>query len=148
MAVKVLDAGGGKVLISSTERGEVDAALQRYLTHGAKVISAASLIGKSWVAACTPPTQKERLDDTMTLRLSDLNEAQRAAEAVDETSLCSVEEVGFKRIIRGPTRAVVSAKIEELVHFGAAPIGEVEEIDGAWVAMCDTAGVQNSGFRW
>ena len=82
------------------------------------------------------------------IRLSDLHPVQGDKQSIDDDSLCSVEEVGFKRIVRGPTRTAVDAKVEEMIRFGATPIGDIEEIDGQWVAMCDTAGIQNTGFRW
>ena len=148
MTVKILDAGGGKVMLSGDDRAEVEAALQRYLDQGAKSIAAVTQVGRTWVAGCTPPAKVERLDDAETLGLSNLRPVQSNKQATDDDSLCSVEEIGFKRIIRGPTRTAVNAKVEELTHFGATPIGHIEEIDGQWVAMCDTASIQNTGFRW
>ena len=69
-------------------------------------------------------------------------------QAIDDDSLCSVEEIGFKRVIRGPTRTAVKAKVDEMMNFCAVAIGDIEQIDGQWVAMCDTAGIQSTGIRW
>ena len=148
MPVKFLDVGGGKVMLSGDERAEVEAALKKYLDQGAKSIAAVTQVGRSWVAACTPPAKVERLDETNTLDLSELAPERHERQRIDEDGLCSVEEVGFQRIIRGPTLTSVKAKLDEMKHFGATPIGEIEEVDGEWVAMCDTAGIQNTGYRW
>lgn len=32
--------------------------------------------------------------------------------------------------------------------MGATMIGDVENVRGTWTALCDTAGVQNTGFKW
>ena len=148
MPVKFLDVGGGKVMLSGDERTEVEAALKKYLDQGAKSIAAVTQVGGTWVAACTPPAKVERLDDTNTLGLSDLPPARRDRQQLDEDGLCSVEEVGFQRIVRGPTQTSVKAKVEEMKQFGATQIGEIEEVDGEWTALCDTAGIQNTGYRW
>ena len=39
-------------------------------------------------------------------------------------------------------------KVEEMKQLGAELIGEIEEENGEWVAVCDTGGVQNTGYRW
>ena len=148
MAVKILDVGGGKVMLSGDDRAEVDAALRRYVVQGSKVIAVAAQVGRSWVAACIPPAKVERLDDTQTLGLSDLSGEPAGEAGIEDDELCRVESVGFKRIITGPTRVVVAAKVDELKHFGAAQIGEVEEVEGVWTAMVDTAGAQSTGYRW
>ena len=61
---------------------------------------------------------------------------------------CKVEELGFKRIVTGPSRSLVRLKAEELVQMGATMIGDVEDVDGTWTALCDTGCMQNTGFRW
>ena len=35
-----------------------------------------------------------------------------------------------------------------MVHMGATLIGDVEDVEGTWTALCDTGGMQNTGFRW
>jgi hypothetical protein len=59
-----------------------------------------------------------------------------------------VEQLGYKRIVTGPSRSLVRLKAEELVQMGATLIGDVENVEGTWTALCDTAGLQNTGFRW
>lgn len=148
MPVKVLDVGGGKVMLSSDDRAEVDTALRRYVAQGSKVIAVAAQVGSSWVAACTPPAKVERLDDTQSLRFAEFTDKLGEESGIADDELCRVETVGFKKIITGPTRVVVASKVDELKQFGAAPIGEVEEIDGVWTAMVDMAGAQSTGYRW
>ena len=139
--VKILDAGD-KLLFSGAERDDVDAKLRYFVGRGAKIVSPLSQVGTTWVAACTPPTASEDADRTSTLLLSDI------AAAGQDQGPCRVESLGFKHIITGPTRADVDAKVAEMVQMGATLVTEAEESDGEWVAVCDSGGVQNTGYRW
>jgi len=38
--------------------------------------------------------------------------------------------------------------LEVFTRVLAALIGDIEEIDGTWTAVCDTGGTQNTGFKW
>jgi len=76
-----------------------------------------------WVAACTHPVRSEG-------------------------DPCKVEHLGLKRIVTGPTRGLVRLKAEELVQMGGTLIGDVENVDGTWTALCDTGGTRNTGSRW
>jgi len=49
----------------------------------------------------------------------------------------SVEQLGLKSIISGPTREVVEAKVNELLQFGASMVQEIECVDGVWTAVCE-----------
>jgi hypothetical protein len=98
-------------------------------------------LGGKWVAACTVPIQSHPADKSDTLHIADL-------ASPEDDDPCKVEELGFKRIVTGPTRGLVRLKVEEMVHMGATLIGDVENVDGKWTALCDTGGVQNTGFRW
>ena len=132
--VKHLDAGGD-VMISGDTREEVEAALQELLARGARLITPVTLVGRSWVAACAPRAQ---LDDTTTLDLAKVAAAQKRQRR-PEAALCRVEEMGLKRIITGPTREAVEARVDELLAEGAQLVSAAEESYGSWVAVCDTA---------
>lgn len=141
--VKILDAGA-RLLLSGTDADAVKAALYDLLQRGAKVVSPLARLGGHWVAACTPPIHAHPADSTDTLQF-----ASPAAPQPEEASdPCKVESLGFKRIVTGPSRSLVRLKAEELVQMGATLIGDVELVDGAWTALCDTGGEQNPGFRW
>ena len=120
-SAKYVDAGHS-LLISGPTRASVVVMLESFVQRGSRVTSEVAQIGHSWVATCEKP----------------------------EVGLsgCHVEEVGLKRLITGPSRAAVAAKIEELAHLGAVQIGEIEEIDDQWTALCDTGAPNSSGFRW
>jgi len=108
---KVHDAGPN-LMISAGSRASVEAALKRLTAQGSTVTSPATLVGGKWIAACSHP-----------------------AKAQFE---CTVEALGFKRLVTGPTRQSVADRVADLVAFGARLIGEIEEIDGKWTAICDT----------
>lgn len=108
---KVHDAGPN-LMISADSRASVEAALKRLTAEGATVRSPATLVGAKWIAACSHP-----------------------AKAQFE---CTVEAIGLKRVVTGPTRQSVADRVADLVAFGAKLVGEIEEVDGKWTALCDT----------
>lgn len=144
--VKILDAGA-KLLLSGSDAEEIRSVLHDFIRRGAKVVSPPTQLGGKWIAACTPPIESHPADKTDTLQLADLASPQ-PAEAAEGGDPCKVEKLGFKRIVTGPSRSLVRLKAEELVQMGATMIGDVEDVDGTWMALCDTAGPQSTGFRW
>lgn len=144
--VKILDAGA-KLLLSGTDAVELRSVLHDFIRRGAKVVSPPMQLGGKWVAACTVPIQSHPADKSGTLHLPDLTKP-RPEEVADDGGPCKVAQLGFKRIVTGPSRSLVRLKAEELVQMGATLIGDVENVDGTWTALCDTGGMQNTGFRW
>jgi hypothetical protein len=142
--VKILDAGA-KVLLSGTDAKEVKSVLHDFVRRGAKVVSPLTQLGGKWVAACTFPIQSHPADKTDTLHFADLKKPQEVSEDGDP---CKVEKLGFKRIVTGPTRVLVQLKVADMVQMGASLVGDIEEVDGTWTALCDTGGTQNTGFKW
>jgi len=108
---KVHDAGA-HLMISASSRESVDAALRRFLAQGASVVTPTGQMGGRWFAACTHP-------------------AKSRAE-------CKVEVVGLHRVVTGPTRQAVADRVAELVAYGDHLVGEIEEVDGTWTAICDS----------
>lgn len=133
--VKKLDAGGD-ILISGDTSAEVDAVLQDLLARGARIITPLSQVGRSWVAACSPPPEVHAADRTSTLDLREVLKAQRQRRP--EAALCQVEEAGLKRIVTGPSFDAVHARLAELLEEGATLVSDVEESFGSWIAVCDT----------
>jgi hypothetical protein len=144
--VKILDAGA-KLLLSGADAEEIRSALHDFMRRGAKIVSPPMQLGGKWVAACTVPTRSHPADRSDTLHLADLA-SPRPEEVSGDDDPCKVEALGLKRIVTGPSRSLVRLKAEELVQMGATLIGDVENVDGTWTALCDTGGMQNTGFRW
>ena len=145
--VKVSDAGT-KRLISGMEAAAVQAVLNDHLARGSKVLTPLSKLGSRWVVACTLPVTAHPADQTATLNLTE-SPRPRDPYANDDDGVCRIEKVGFTWIVRGPTKVEVQARAEELVHLGAKLDGEINlDENGQWVAICDTGGSQNTGFRW
>jgi len=144
MGVKVLDAGG-KLVMSGEVRAEVEAMLAKYVQRGSTGVAAIQRVGNVWVAACTLPTQPVGPDTTQTLQLADIEkEAKPASPEPEFSDGCRVDEVGFKRIITGPTKRAVELRLEHLKQFGAELVGQIEEDGGAWVAVADTGGADKT----
>ena len=108
-AASVSDAGT-HFIVSATSRDSVEEALKRLLAQGSKLIAPPAMIGNTWMATVDNP--------------------KRAVAA-------TVEKLGMKRIVTGPTRDAVDAKVRELVEFGARLDQEAELIDGVWTALLD-----------
>jgi adenylate/guanylate cyclase family protein len=107
---KVVDTG--TALMISGSRIAVEVAMRDLVAKGAAALSVPSQVGAKWYASCSHPGQ--------------------------QNVECKVENVGLKRVITGPSRQAVAAKVADLVSFGAKLVGEIEEIDGRWTAVCDT----------
>jgi len=108
---KVHDAGA-HLMISAASRESVDAALRKLVAQGAAVVTPTGMVGGKWFAACTHPS-KSRVE-------------------------CKVEIVGLQRVVSGPTRQAVADRVAELVSYGDKLVGDIEEVDGTWTAICDT----------
>lgn len=105
---RVFDAGMN-LIVSGYSRVSVEKALAEL--GPVRLISPASQVGEKWVATCEHP------------------EAPLSA--------CTVIELGYKRMVTGPTREAVLAKVEELKTSGAVLIGAVEQAGSQWTAVCE-----------
>ncbi len=147
MALKVLDAGSSLMLTGDT-REEVDAALTGYVARGSKVVTQAVAVGNRWTAACTLPASEAEGDSSDDMQLSDYQAKARAGGSDPEVDDgCTVEELGFKRIVYGPSKRHVLLRVEHMKRFGAELVGEIEQDGARWVAIVDTGGADKS-FRW
>jgi hypothetical protein len=98
---------GAHLIISGYTRERVEEALA---TLGKiKLISPPSHMGEKWVATCEHPVMAD----------------------------CKVEQIGYTRIITGPTRESVQAKVLEIKNSGAVQIGEIESVAGVFTAVCE-----------
>ncbi|HEX7812249.1 MAG TPA: hypothetical protein VF460_10115 [Burkholderiales bacterium] len=110
---KVLDAGAN-LIISGPSRESVQAKLDELAGTGAQLISPILQQGNKWMATCEHPEVA--------------------------MSHCKVQSLGTQRIITGPNREAVAAKLHELTRFGARPLSPVRNVGGTWSAICDTGG--------
>ena len=102
---------GSHIVVSGYSQLSVLAALEDLAKSGSQVRSPISKIGKKWIATCDhPPT------------------------AADD---CKVEELGYMRIVTGPTREGVSEKVQELLHGGARLVHDLDQASGVWTAVCE-----------
>jgi class 3 adenylate cyclase len=107
---QVFDAGT-HYIVSGYSPAAVQQAIDALLERGCKLLSAPSAVGSKWVASVDNP------------RL-----------AVQAT----VEELGFKRVISGPTREAVRLKLQDLLERGAVLVQDAEQAgDGVWTAVCE-----------
>ncbi len=106
---KIFDAGT-HFIVSGLSQSRVQEAVQALRLQGCKLISPVAQVGSKWLASVDNP----RLANPAT-----------------------VQEMGFKRFISGPTREAVMARVEDLLGRGAVLIREAELADGVWTAVCE-----------
>ena len=106
---QVFDAGS-HYMVSGYSEESVRDAVQKLVAGGGKLIAPLSQMGRKWLASVSNP----KLD----------------VEA-------RVEEMGFKRVITGPTREAVQLKVQDLVERGSTLVQEPELADGVWTAVCE-----------
>ncbi len=110
---QVFDAGAN-LIISGYSRSSVQDVLNKLADSGPRVISPITQVNNKWMATCEHPNVP--------------------------VSACKVETLGHRRIVTGPTREAVSAKVEELVQFGAILVRDIQSANGVWIAICETDG--------
>lgn len=111
-AARVFDAGP-HLIVSGYHRAKVAQALDSLSRNGARLISPITQVGEKWMASCEHP-------------------GARLGE-------CRVEALGYTRIVTGPTLQSVSAKVDELVRSGDRLVGEIEQTEEGWTAVCDSS---------
>ena len=109
---QVFDAGSHYMVSGYSEESVRDAA-QKLIAGGGKLIAPLSQMGRKWLASVSNP----KLD----------------IEA-------KVEELGFKRVVTGPTREAVQLAVQDLVERGSTLVQEPELAEGVWTAVCEKTG--------
>ena len=107
---QVFDSGE-HLIVSGPTQLSVLVLLEELAQTGAKVISPIQKVGTKWLTTCEKPAPKG--------------------------SGCKVEEMGFMRIVTGPTREAVAQQVAELVESGARPVHDLQEAGGVWTAVCE-----------
>ncbi len=109
--VTVSDAGT-HFIVSGPSGEALKPVLEALAKKGHKLLAAPSQVGNKWMATVDNP---------------------KLAVAA------TVEKLGMKSIVTGPTREAVELKVRELLQFGARLDQQVELVDGVWTAVCDSA---------
>ena len=102
---------GTHLMVSGYSQLAVLNMLEELAKTGSKVTSPIQKVGAKWMASCERP-------------------------AVPDSG-CKVEEMGFIRIVTGPTREAVSDRVNELIDEGARLVHDLEEARGVWTAVCE-----------
>ena len=111
---------GANIVISGSDKAQVEAAAKALVAKGAKQLSKVEPIGNNWMVTCEDPDDRSRE--------------------------VKVVKLGMQLMIRGPTQQVVAQKAQELVQRGAKLVAAPSEATGGgWVAICDDAG---SVYKW
>ena len=98
---------GAQLIVSGYTRESVEQALAGI--GAVRLISPLSQMGEKWVATCENPA----------------------------LAGCKVEQIGYSRIITGPTREAVEVKVQEITAAGAVLVGQIESVAGVWTAVCE-----------
>ena len=106
---RVFDAGTHLVVSGYTELA-VREVLRQLEAEGNKLLSPVVQVGSKWLASVSNPRLSEE---------------------------AKVEELGFKRIVTGPTKESVQVKLQDLVDRGSTVVQAPELADGLWTAVCE-----------
>lgn len=106
---KIFDAGT-HLIVSGFSESVVRDLVRKLEAEGHKLLSPIVQVGSKWLASVSNP--------------------KLAVEA-------RVEELGFKRVITGPTRESVQLKLQDLVERGSTVLQPPELADGVWTAVCE-----------
>lgn len=101
---------GAHFIISGTSQFSVLSALEELAKSGSRVLSPISKVGNKWIATCDHPPPEQ---------------------------VCNVEELGFMRIVTGPSHEAVSEKLAELIGSGGRLVHDLEQVQGVWTAVCE-----------
>jgi|GEM_PF-1148275 len=107
----VFDAGNNLIISGYTE-ASVNAALAELTAQGARALSPATKVSNKWIATSEHPKVK-------------------IAE-------CKVVDLGISRVITGPTRESVAAKVDELASLGYQVVQDIEQAGSMWTAVCES----------
>ena len=102
---------GEHLIVSGPTQLSVLVLLEELAKTGAKVRSPMQKVGTKWITTCEKPEP--------------------------QGSGCKVEEMGFMRIVTGPTREAVAQQVSELIDSGAKLVHDLEEARGVWTAVCE-----------
>jgi Adenylate and Guanylate cyclase catalytic domain len=102
---------GTHLMVSGYSQIAVLNMLEELAADGLKVTSPVQKVGAKWMASCERPAAPD--------------------------SGCKVEEMGFMRIVTGPTREAVEDKVNELIDRGARLVHDLQEAGGVWTAVCE-----------
>ncbi|HEX6266400.1 MAG TPA: hypothetical protein VFZ81_05840 [Burkholderiales bacterium] len=106
---QIFDAGT-HYIVSGHSRSRVQEAVEALRLQGCKLISPVAQVGSKWLASADNPKLAHP---------------------------ATVHELGFKRLVSGPTREAVMAKVEDLLERGAVLVRDAELVDGVWTAVCE-----------
>jgi class 3 adenylate cyclase len=106
---QIFDAGT-HYIVSGHSRSRVQEAVEALRLQGCKLMSPVAQVGSKWVASVDNP----KLANPAT-----------------------VHELGFKRLVSGPSREAVMARVQDLLERGAVLVRDIELVDGIWTAVCE-----------
>lgn len=104
---------GDSVLISGTDRENVELVLEQLEQLGATVVRGPQETGSNWTASCSRPPLAEYG--------------------------VQVEKLGYRYFVRGRSLERVRAKVRELSGQGAVQEGSINKIDDVYIAICHDA---------
>ncbi len=106
---QVFDAGT-HFIVSAHSRANLEQTVANLVREGSRLLSPPRQVGSKWLASVENPWLAVQAE---------------------------VQELGFKRLITGPTRAAVRLKVEDLLERGAVLVRDAELVDGVWTAVCE-----------
>jgi hypothetical protein len=127
-AIKISDTGTN-LLITGSDRGAVQAALDGMIARGSSMVSPPAQIGQKWLASCSKPATQDTSGSAESGPFDDV-----IRDAV-WTSV-RVEEAGANLIVTGKEKALVEKALQLLAAQGSGAVAPVAPFGNGWIGSC------------
>jgi hypothetical protein len=104
---------GDNIVVKADNMADVEEAARELVSLGGTLVGPTVRLGPNWVATVRDPALKA------------------------PSGAVSITHIGLQFFLEGPSRELLSAKIEEMTIYGAVLIAGPEEMDGKWIAVID-----------
>lgn len=120
---------GDNLLITGPDEAQVNAALQKLISRGAKTLGLPHQLGTNWAASCTKPANF--YSEPAALALGEPHIPNQ--NVFEEINLA---DTGKHLIISGKTKQAVQSALDELQKLGARNISSITQVGSNWIATC------------
>ena len=129
MSSTISDAGD-KLLVTSPDETQLNAAMQKLISRGARSLGLPHQVGSNWATSCTKPA--DFYTEPVSLALGDHHVPN---QSVFEAVILS--DTGKQVIISGKAKQAVQLALDELRHLGARNISSIAQVGSNWLATCE-----------
>jgi hypothetical protein len=114
----VTTRSGENTVVKAANLADVEEAAAELVRLGGTMVGPTLRLGPNWIATVRDPVAKAPIGTV------------------------TITNIGLQFLLEGPSRELVSAKVEEMTIYGSVLIAGPEEMNGKWVAVIDRRDVK------